>query len=221
MKAIFCLITLALGSNLALAQADTASTAADTDAETAVPQRPVHFYLGGGLAYGGDDLVRLEYTDGETGKIKAGSGITLDAGVLWTPPNSDLQLQFTYGIQSDSDSAENADISFDRERMELLAFYQIRENHRLGFGFSKHMDIQFDYDFAGERYKLNYEDATGIVLEWDFFSHIHTNSIVSIGLRFVNIHYEPESQYLWNGYTLYEQEKLDGSHFAVVFGIAL
>lgn len=79
-------------ASAARAEAPSAAPGADADADEFAPALRRGEWLSSlglhaslGLAFGGDELVELTYTDGSTAAIHAGEGVSLSGGLTWMP----------------------------------------------------------------------------------------------------------------------------------------
>lgn len=159
---------------------------------------PYSFLVGAGLTAGGDNLLKVWYEDGSSDKIYAGGLLDLKLGMTYQTEGSNFGLQSTVGYFFDSVDAENADGSFSRIPLELLAFYT-HKKHRFATGISYHTSVNFEFKGLGEDVDVDFDPATGVVLEYAY----QATPKVSFALRGVSIEYTPKS----NG-----GEDVDGSH---------
>lgn len=161
-----------------------------------------HFMLTGGLTHGGDKIATIEYEDGDDADIRAGGLFLLGLGVDYRfTPSWELQLTLNY--QFDRANAENGDASFHRMPIDLLGFYR-QGAHRFGGGLTYHMSPEFeaDFDSLDDNISVDFDDALGLVLEYDYFF----NDSLSVGVRYTTIEYEI-SDY---------SEEVDGSYFGLM-----
>ena len=154
-----------------------------------------------GLTVGGDDLVTVEYTDGSSDEITAGALIDMKLGAIYKLANSPISIQTSIGYHFDRVDAENGDLSFNRIPVELLGFHNV-EKHRIGAGFSYHLDPEIEIDALGSKVTGKLENALGLVVEYGY--SFQKNFIM--GLRYVDIEYEAEVD---------KSIKFDGSHFGI------
>jgi outer membrane protease len=164
--------------------------------------RPV---AGLGLTYGGDTLVEVTYTNGDTTKVRAGGLIAFNGGI--EVRFTDLvSAQALIGYHVDSASADNGDIRFERFPVELLGHFRLTDSFRLGGG-ARYTQARFRA--SGEA--LNYVSSTdfqqnvGGVVEAEYFP-IKT---IGIKARYVSEKYKPKRP----GVTT--SESVDGSHFGL------
>lgn len=75
--------------------------------------------------FGGDNIVRVFYTDGSTQDIKAGQGITPAVGLHYQLADSPLDFAVTAGYKFVTTRASNADIHLDRVEFKALGTYEL------------------------------------------------------------------------------------------------
>ena len=122
-----CFAFAVLLATTGAAQAQASST------NTVMIPAPMRVMLGFNAVGGGDDLVSAKRTDGKTDTIKAGEGIAFYAGVDYRVAPA-FSLQASLGYHTNRISADNGKLEFTRIPAELLAFYHINENWRVGGG---------------------------------------------------------------------------------------
>lgn len=194
--------------------------AADAPAEGAAvaeepPQPPrlptktgLHLALTAGLSSGGDTLAEVTYTNGDSEKIKAGGMFYFAAGPSLEFANSPWSVQALLGRHFDSVSADNAELSFERNTLELQVFNRIGA-HRLGLGYVKHLSPE--YEQSGSFVTpgtAQFADANGLSFEYNWMP---VGSKVGLSARAVKIDYDLESV---NGVPVVP-ESFSGNHFAI------
>lgn len=137
-------------------------------------------YVGFGLAYGGDKLATITFTDESDEDLLAGAGYTMAIGVVKNFEDSPLAIQGTVGYFVDETSARNSRARFSRYPIEVLAVYR-DGNHRFGGGLTHHLSPTLNMDNLGE--KFDFDSATGFVMEYGYryFSVRYTRLSYSIG----------------------------------------
>ena len=94
-------------------------------------------YMGGiQVSGGGDHLFYGKYSDGTKVDVTAGGGLLVNFGVNHKF-NSSLNLQTTLGIHTDGTLATNGNASFTRFPLEVMGFYQLNDQYRIGAGVRK------------------------------------------------------------------------------------
>lgn len=134
------------------------------------------FELGGSVGAdfnaGADTLLVLEFDDGDTQDIKAGNGLSLSAsgGVLFFDEYQHrLELVLSLGVKlSTMQPTSNADLSFVRFPLELLAFYRNDDWHfRVGGGPVLHMGNSLTGSGALSDLDVDLEPAVGGIVQAD------------------------------------------------------
>lgn len=156
-------------SIVALATAATAAVA-----QTQEPA--VRFYSSAGLSFGGDELISVPYTDGTTSSVKAGGGYMLNVGVAVALADK-VDGVVTVGYHSASASASNGDVSFKRTPVELLGFYALDKNWRVGGGLRSAGSAQLTGSgVASNLGTIDYNNSMGTVLEVQYLMDKNSQS---------------------------------------------
>ncbi|PCI43222.1 MAG: hypothetical protein COB51_11815 [Moraxellaceae bacterium] len=143
----------------------------------------------GGLTLGGDEIITVEYEEGDDGTIEGGGFFLFGGGVKYRLENSPLEVQATLGYHFDSENAENGDIEFTRFPIDVLGFYNTG-NHRVGAGITYHLNPEFSIDIDSEfNDSIAFDNAVGFVTEYNY---LFENNI-AVGVRYTSIEYSPET----------------------------
>ncbi len=143
----------------------------------AVPASATQFELGGGLDLdfnaGADKLVALQFSDGSTQDIRAGNGVTIKAGggaIFFGPQRHRLETTLTIGLKySTMEPTSNADLSFVRVPVELLAFYRNDDWHfRVGGGTALYLVNSLSGSGAASAIDATFDPAFAGIVEADF-----------------------------------------------------
>jgi len=123
-----------------------------------------------------------------------------------------FSVQASVGYHVDSVSADNDEVYFARVPLEAIAFYNFG-HHRLGAGFSQHLDPKLDLKDAGGP-KVEFEDALGSLIQYDYsFSGWNSNGVL-VGVRYMWIEYEINEI---DGTRVNGGSDIDGNHVGVHF----
>lgn len=163
-----------------------------------------------GLGFGGDTLAEVEFTDGSSDEIKAGSGLMF--GLNFTKKiESDTQqplfVKTGFNYIFDSISAENGDADFSRFPLEVSIGTQIKRL-QISAGATYHINPALDIEFDGlGSGKATAENAFGIILDATYIIPMkkRQNDLI-VGLKYTNIEYD------------FSDDSYDGSGFVVTFG---
>lgn len=150
----------------------------------------VGFIISAGYTDGGDELISVQFEDGENDKIKAGGKLLIAAGIAFSPSPS-TEIQLTIGYHFDNLSASNGDASFERFPIDALLFRRI-DRHRIGGGLTIHLSPKAEIDIDGmEREVINFDASPGLVLEYDY----QVANQVWAGLRYTHIDYKKDAAF--------------------------
>lgn len=156
----------------------------------------LRFFGSLGGAFGGDTLASGTYTDGTSYEVNAGKGLVLSVGADYRVADK-VTVQGSVGYQSGSTNAKNGEISFTRSPVELLVFYDISKQIRLGGGVRKANGAELTVSGAASATPGKYDSSVGTVLEGQyFFSPVDAGAAVrkaqwGLNLRYVSETYTP------------------------------
>lgn len=119
-----------------------------------------------GIGGGGDKLVTVQYSNGDTKTIYAGDGLYGDLGVQHNFADSAWSIKATAGFDYAAASGSNATVSFERYPLDLLAIYTIGRSH-IGFGLTEHFAPRLDLDGLGPN--VDFSSATGVILQYQYW----------------------------------------------------
>jgi hypothetical protein len=122
------------------------------------------FVLEGVVEYGGDNLGTILYEDGSEQKMLSGQGATLAVGGQVRPSfDSPLALRATVGFKYQTTAATNANITFTRVPIEVVASYDLTDDVWAGAGYVRHTAVKFrGDDIAPDE---DFEDGNGATVE--------------------------------------------------------
>jgi len=116
------------------------------------------------LDFGGDDLVTVSFTDGDSQDVKAGQGVAFAVGGWFRPmQNLPLELQGALGYKYVTTAASDADIKVTRSTLQLNAVYRFANDWYLSGGLLRHMSPELDGDGFFE--DIEFDDANGFSFE--------------------------------------------------------
>ena len=137
-------------------------------AQQAEPSVRAKFLIEAGVEYGGDEVARVFFTNGEDQVMRAGQGGYLAVGgQLEFAQVKRLMLRTAIGIKFNTTAADNANIRLTRLPFVVMPFWKINDDFRLGVGITSHLGAKFngddflpDVDFKstlGPRFELGYK----------------------------------------------------------------
>lgn len=126
------------------------------------------------LDFGGDDLVTINFEDGDSQDVKAGQGVAFGLGGWFRPvADTPFELQAALGYKYLTTAASNADIKLTRTTLQLNAVYRFENAWYLSGGLVRHMSPELDGDGFFE--DIEFDDATGFSAE--------------VGWKWIGLHY--------------------------------
>jgi len=137
-----------------------------------------------GYQAGGDKLTTIAHSDGYY-DINAGDGLSVEAGMAFDNPRSNIEFQALVGYRSDGDDASNGSVTWDTVPLSLLALYKA-DDWKLGGGVTYHLAPQLDGGFGNDIINDDYDDAIGSVAQIQYAP----SDSFAIGLRATFIEYE-------------------------------
>ena len=176
---------------LALVALSTAACAADDE-------RSLRFVAGIGLTNGGKTLINAQFTDGTTEKVTSGGLVHLYAGGEYSfTPQIAVQANVGYHVH-DTSPATNGSLTFSRVPVELLGYYRITDNVRLGGGARFISNAKLKGSGVASDIDVKFKSTTGAVIEAEY---LFTRN-VGLKLRYVAEKYKAEG----------DTESVSGNH---------
>ncbi len=127
----------------------------------------LHPLLGAGLTSGGETLATVHYTDGSSSNIRSGGLLAVYGGLDYRFANR-TSLQATIGYHVDNRSARNGSLRFERYPIELLGYYGISEQFRLGLGIRYVTNPRIVGSGIAGGNNLDFENTTGAIVEGEY-----------------------------------------------------
>jgi len=154
-----------------------------------------------GITFGGDNLGKVQFTNGDTKTIHAGGTVDLRGGLEYRFPASPVALELSVGYHFDTVEAKNGSATFSRWPIDLVLHYSLDPNWRVGLGLRQSTGAELKVDFdssANEKFKSN----TAPLIEAEYF--------VTPELAF-------KARYATQEYTskTYPGDKVKGDHFGI------
>jgi hypothetical protein len=108
------------------------------------------FLIEGGIEYGGDEILKVFFTNGEDQTMRAGQGgYVAVGGQLQFSSVKQLMLRASIGIKYNTTAANNANIRLTRLPLNLTPYWKINEDFRLGVGVTTHINPSLKLDGFG------------------------------------------------------------------------
>jgi hypothetical protein len=190
-------LALALGAGQALAQTGNAMDG-------------WHPFVSMGLTFGGDTIITVDYTNGDSEDVKAGEIVQFGAGVQLQLADSPLMVALSANYHVADAAAQNGKAEFVRYPLEAIAYYRSSDKWRFGLGLRYVLSPEASSDFSNE--KLQFDNALGTVVEVGYAVSQH----FWLNARIVNESYQPRT-YTRNGasYNVGNLRSADGSHVGI------
>lgn len=177
--------------------------AATFSAQAADAASPFKFLVGAGLTFGGDTLVTAQFSNGESEDIKGGGLLHFYGGAEYRL-GEQVSLQATVGYHVDNTSAaSNGSIRFSRIPVDLLAYYHVNPQVRIGGGVQIVNGPEIKGSGVASGLNVEFKNATGVVVEGEYFF----TPKAGVKLRYVSQKLEVE-----NG----SAPKADGNHLGLM-----
>ena len=173
---------------------------APVQADSAQPASKTRFFVGMGFTFGGEKIATVEYTDGDDGDVTFGSLIQMGGGVDYRI-NQDLSLQASIHTHISSEGADNGAIRFTRMPMELIGYYNVSPQWRLGVGARYVSSAKIKSRGVANIGNFSFDNTVGALVEAEYA----LGDRVGIKLRYVSEKYKLE------GYS----DKADANHFGI------
>lgn len=163
---------------LAFAFAALFTLAGAAQAQTA---SPVRFMVGAGLSVGGDNLATVEFTDGHSEDLRAGGLLYLTAGADYRISES-FSLQGTINYHVNNSTGDNGDVRFQRFPVELVGYYHINPQWRVGGGVRYTSKPKVSSSGVLEGMDFKFDNTTSALIEAEYFYSAN----FGVKMRFVN-----------------------------------
>lgn len=142
---------------------------------------PLHFLAGLGVSAGGDDLATAQYTNGTSDNIKAGGGVYFTAGANYRLSPA-FSIQGTLNFHVDDTNAKNGSIRFKRFPIEVLGYYHVNNDWRVGGGVRYISGAKLSSSGAAAGIETKFDNTVSGVLEAEYF----WTSSFGVKMRYVN-----------------------------------
>ena len=145
--------------------------------------QPVRFLISGALEFGGDELQKVLFTNGETQSVNAGQGGSIAIGAQIQFPKTDkFLIRGSIGYKYLTTQADNVHIRLTRVPMQLTANFMAAPKLRLGAGIVTHTGVKFNSGGLGG--DMTYTSNAGPVFEIAYYG---------IGLSFTALKYTDQN----------------------------
>lgn len=132
-----------------------------------LPYKPLSMIVGAGFSAGGDELASAQYTNGDSVDIRAGGGVYLTAGVNYRF-HPQFSMQATANFHIDDTSARNGSIRFRRYPIELLGYYHVNPEWRVGGGVRYVSGAKLSSSGVASGLNFEFDSTTSGVIEAEY-----------------------------------------------------
>jgi hypothetical protein len=141
-----------------------------------------------GFDAGGDTLVTVRFTDGDTENVKANEGFYLGGGAAILDADRNMEYHLTLAYKFALINASNGDIEWTRFPIDALAFYRF-SHARIGGGLTYHVNPRLEGSGVVGGLDIKFKNALGFVLQADWL--ITKN--IALGGRYTALEYDAKS----------------------------
>lgn len=143
------------------------------------PKSVAKFLIDAGAEFGGEELVKAFFTNGETATMRAGQGAYFAVGTQIEFTNAKhLMIRASIGIKHTGISADNGHIRFNRIPITLISYSKIAKGLRVGIGVTSHRNVRLKGD--GFVPNIHFKSSLGLRLELAY----HWFAIVYTGINY-------------------------------------
>lgn len=120
-----------------------------------------------GYDFGGEKLVHVEYTDGDTADIKTNQGFRFGAGTVYVNEAGNFETELSVSYKVDRANGSNGHVAMSRFPVDWLAFYRAKQV-RIGAGLTYHLSPKLTGSGVAENIEAKFKNALGLIVQADF-----------------------------------------------------
>jgi len=159
------------------------SIEAQTDEKFVTPR----FLLEFGAEWGGDELITVQFTNGNDQTMNAGQGIHLTAGTeLAFLKIKNLLVRASFGLKWAPTAADDANIAFTRLPLTLSPFFVTESDFRIGVGMTAHFVPRFNGDGFVENIEFPTSVGPRFEIGYKFIAATYTLMSYDLNLEAIN-----------------------------------
>jgi hypothetical protein len=143
-----------------------------------------------GFDVGGDTMVSVVFTNGDTEKVRANEGFYLGAGATILDEARNMEYHVTLAYKFALVDADNGDIEWSRIPLEALVFYRF-PRARVGGGLTYHINPKLEGSGVVGGLDIEFKNALGLVLQADWL----ITRKIALGGRFTFLEYDAEGAF--------------------------
>ena len=153
------------------------------NAQEETKYRPVRLLISGTLEFGGDEITKVLFTNGEDRSVNAGQGGTISVGTQIEFPNVEkFLLRASIGYKYLTTQADNVHIRLTRVPVQFTANFMATEKLRFSAGLVTHAGIKFNSGGLGGN--MTYKSNVGPVFEIAYYG---------VGISFTALQYKDQN----------------------------
>jgi hypothetical protein len=148
------------------------------------------------LEFGGDKIAQVTHPNGSKSSIAAGQGILVGGGLLakFHERSSGLELQNTLSMKWISTNTSDANVTFSRWPIELLAVYNdVPTSLRIGGGITYQIWNRIKGSKTASAQSADLENALGFIFLAEYSLNGGDEGVWSFGIRYTAIDYKNEN----------------------------
>jgi hypothetical protein len=143
-----------------------------------------------GFDVGGDTMLSVVFTNGDTEKVRANEGFYLGGGAAILDEARNMEYHVTLAYKFALIDADNGDIEWSRIPLEALAFYRF-PRARVGGGLTYHINPKLEGSGVVGGLDIEFKNALGLVLQADWL----ITRKIALGGRFTFLEYDAEGAF--------------------------
>jgi hypothetical protein len=141
-----------------------------------------------GFDLGGETMVNVVFTNGDTQKVRANEGFYLGGGAAIINDAKDWEYHVTLAYKFALIDASNGDVEWTRIPFEALAFYRL-QHVRFGGGLAYHLSPKLEGSGVVGGLNVKFKNALGVILQADW----RITQAIALGGRLTFLEYDAKA----------------------------
>lgn len=141
-----------------------------------------------GADFGGDTLVTVLFTNGESENIKSNEGLSLGGGISLVSDDKKIETEISLSYKFNMINASNGDVTWSRWPVDVLTFYRWPAV-RVGAGITYHLNPELDGSGVASGINVDFKNSLGFALQSDW----RITEKMNLGLRYTILDYETKN----------------------------
>jgi hypothetical protein len=147
-----------------------------------------------GFDAGGDTLVTVRFTNGDTQNVRGNEGFYFGGGAAIIDDARNMEYHVTLAYKFALIDADNGDIEWTRVPLEALAFYRF-PRVRVGGGLTYHINPSLEGSGVAGGLDIQFKNALGVVLQADWL----ITKTIALGGRYTMLEYDAKGAFSGSG----------------------